>query len=309
MKATYEGVRISGILTVVPERKHSMEVGKEFNKRRCVKEDTLITDMYCYGLNEILQNNWLRKEEIGAVVVLTLTPDYLIPNVSSILHGRFDLPEDVICLDIPQDCAAYPVGILQSSMLLQHMEKKVVLFTGSMLSKMESDKNPGMQETAMGEDAVSITILEREKQGGRWYFASKSYCKTRDCLTMPDSEIMRFAGQDVPAMIQELCGDAKIEKSDVDFFLFQQPDHKVLEKIADFMGISEEKMLMETTGRYRGADSSAIPMVMTEYMAETFMKEEQRYCCLCGFGSGILCAMVLMKIGNLDFCQMVESDL
>lgn len=75
-----------------------------------------------------MKHNWIKKEEIGAVVVVTISPDHYVPHVSNIIHGEFDLPHDVVCVDIPQACAGYIMGLMEACMLLEHMPKDKKLY-------------------------------------------------------------------------------------------------------------------------------------------------------------------------------------
>ena len=85
-----------------------------YGKRRAAKSKTTTSDLCVYGFDYVLKHNWIKKEEIGAVVVVTISPDHYVPHVSNIIHGEFDLPHDVVCVDIPQACAGYIMGLMEA---------------------------------------------------------------------------------------------------------------------------------------------------------------------------------------------------
>ena len=88
MEFTFKGKRVSSILGILPEKlgmfddevnnytfpaRQTMRLKKimGFNAHRLSKETTTVSDFAVLGLNYMLDNNWLKREEIGAVVVVT----------------------------------------------------------------------------------------------------------------------------------------------------------------------------------------------------------------------------------------------
>jgi 3-oxoacyl-[acyl-carrier-protein] synthase III len=159
MRTVFQKKKITGILGVLPQNevrfedeianynfpeKQTMRLKKimGFERHRVVKETTASSDLCVAGLKFLLEKKLIIKHEIGAVVVVTTTPDYFIPHVSNVIHGRFHLNNDVICIDISQGCAGFLHGLMQSFMLLEHLaDKKVVLFNVDTLSKKVSKKD------------------------------------------------------------------------------------------------------------------------------------------------------------------------
>ena len=121
MKTTFTGKRITGVLTILPEQEYIYEdeIAKEpeenrrlkrlkrimgYGKRRRAKETTTVSDMILYGAKKLIQEGKIKKEEIGAIVVVTLSPDYFCPTVSAIVQGELGLTDDILCVDIPGMC-------------------------------------------------------------------------------------------------------------------------------------------------------------------------------------------------------------
>lgn len=353
MLTKFMGKKITGILGILPENEYDYdEETKEFadrqtkrlkrimgyGKRRAVKPETATSDLCIYGLNYILDNNWINREEIGGIVVVTLTPDYFVPHVSNIIQGECNLPKDVVCMDIAQGCSAYLMGLMQAFMLLEHMEdKKVLVFTGDVLNrKAKTDKE---RQAQFGGDAASVTVVENDEQAKDIYFNMYSDGKDRDCLIMPaggyrlprsaetaefkdylgdgvlrcknhiwmeGSKVFNFVQKEVPPMIEEILQYAGISKNDVDWFLFHQPNKFMMEKLADKMQVSYEKMPMNIVGEFGNSSGSTIPIDITYNVAKDLL-ENERVCCLSGFGSGLTWSSALVHLGKLRFCELVTS--
>ena len=354
MKTTFVGKKISGVLTILPEKEYlyENEIAKEpeenrrlkrlkrimgYGKRRRAKETTTVSDMFIYGAKKLLAEGKINKEEIGAIVVVTMSPDYFCPTVSAIIHGELELDFDVQCLDIPQACAGYVVGLMQSFMLLDHMEKKkVLLFTGDTFCRYSVEKEETSHYSApFGGDAANITVVENSGND-RIYYEFHQDGSQRNCLVIPDgafrnpmtveqvkkqvvrmpmtgvvmdgSSVFNFAQKEVPVLIDSLVKEAGISKEEIEWFLFHQPNKFMLQKLAERMKVPYEKVPMELVGKYGNSNSSTIPTLITTDMQEE-MRNTETLCCLAGFGAGVTWTGIIMKMGKMDFCETVISNL
>ena len=355
MKCSFTGKKISAILSVLPEMETSFEDSLKtesisrarrlkkimgFDKRRRVKSDTNISDMFLYGAKYILENDWIKKEEIGAIVVVTLTQDYLVPQVSEIIHGELGLSSDVVCIDIAQGCAGYVVGLIEGFSLLDCLTgKKLLLFTGDILNRIRDDEEK-TEEPHFGGDAATISIIENDDSAGESYFRFYTdglsgedlimpggafkhplYSKTEKKITLDDgrcgdalsiwmdgSDVFNFIQKEVPGLIEEVLKDSGIDEEDIDWYFFHQPNRYILEKLAERCGIAKEKMPMSTTEKYGNSNSSTIPVTIVD-AAQKDLQEKMYSCCVSGFGSGLTWAAGVLKIGCMDNCKMIISDL
>ena len=104
MKLTFKNKKISGILSVVPkycvkftdelvnygfseEKSSKLKKTIGFNERRIVEGNECASDLCLFGLEYLFDKGLLKKEEIGGLIFITQTPDYIMPPTSSILHG------------------------------------------------------------------------------------------------------------------------------------------------------------------------------------------------------------------------------
>lgn len=310
-----------------------------YNQHRLSKETSTVSDFGVFGLNYILQNGWIKKEEIGAVVVVSLCPDYFVPHNSNIIAGNCGLGDGVICLDIAQGCCGFLIGLMQSFMLLDHLpNKKVVLVNGDVLSHKISKRD--RNDYPLVGDAATITIVENDASAKSIYYemhmdgsrggalkipaggfrmpASSDTAKMQDLgdgnfraldhMHMDGSEIFNFVQTDVASMLLNVFnkGVAKIE--DFDYFFFHQPNRFMLQKLAEKVGIPKDKLFMNLVENFGNPSGASIPLTAIYNCRESLLKENKR-CCLAAFGSGLAWGVMFMDIGNLDYCEMVESTL
>ena len=74
--------------------------------------------------------NW-DKKEIGALVFVSQTPDYILPATSCILQDKLGLSKDCMALDVSLGCSGWVYGLSVISSLMQTgMIKKGILIAG-----------------------------------------------------------------------------------------------------------------------------------------------------------------------------------
>ena len=356
MQTIFTGKRVASILGILPERvalfddevgnytfpeRQTMRLKKimGFHAHRLSKESTTVSDFAITGLDYILKMGWIKKEEIGAVIVVTLCPDYFLPHISNIIQGECGLDHDVVCLDIAQGCCGYIVGLLEAFLLLEHMEnKKVILVNGDVLMHRISTRDRN-EYPVMG-DAAAISIIENTDNGNPIYLDLMMDGSRRDCLKIPaggfrlpsssetaemkdagdgniraldhmvmdGAEVLNFVMREVPPLIDGLYRRAGRSQADTDFFLFHQPNRFILEKLAQKMEIDKAKMPMDLVEKTGNPSGASIPLMTALDFGEQFEKNSYS-CCLSGFGSGLAFGAVLMDFGGFDHCEVIETNL
>jgi 3-oxoacyl-[acyl-carrier-protein] synthase-3 len=307
-----------------------------YGKRRVVREGTTSSDLCIFGMNYLFDNNLLRKEDVDALVLVTQTPDHFVPATSHIIQGKLDLKRDIYCLDINQACAGYPVGLNQAFMLLEQEDvKKVVVLNADTMSYKVSLKDRGSRP--LTGDAAAITIVENDPSDSIIYGTINADGKGADALIIPaggfrmpstpetaelkidksgnsraldhlvmkGDEVFNFVQKEVPPMIENLLAKADCNKSEIDYFMFHQPNKFMLKKLADKMEVPYEKMPYNVVENFGNASSVSIPTAITYNLGEKLMTDSFLIC-LAGFGAGLSWASLILEMGHLDFCSTIE---
>ena len=356
MKTIFRNKKISGLLSVLPATtvtfedeinnytfppKQTLRLQKVmgYKQHAIVKETTATSDLCLAGVEYILQKGWLKKEEIGGIVVACSYPDHFIPPVSMIVQGKLDLPEDVYCVDISQGCVGFLMALTQGFMLLDHMkDKKVVVISADVLSKKVSKQD--RNSFPLIGDAAGIAVIENCEEENEIFTIIRNHGSMGDALTIPaggsrmpssaetaklvdkdndgnlrsldnltmkGSDVFTFVQTKVPPMIDEVLEYAEVTKEDIAYYLFHQPNKFMLKKLAEKIGVPYEKVPMNVVEEFGNSSGACIPVCATFNIADLLKGEKQKYC-LSAFGSGLTWEAMLMDIGRLDFCEMLVSD-
>jgi 3-oxoacyl-[acyl-carrier-protein] synthase III len=349
----FRNAKITGMQTVVPAtEKYFLDEMKFFDfaesksrklmevmgyeKHRIVDAETCVSDLAVFGFQKLFADGKLSREDIDALVVVTSSPDYLLPPTSYIIQDRIGLSQDVFCVDICQGCAGFVVGLMQAFMLLgQPSIGKVALVTGDVLSRKVSNRD--RNSYPLTGDAVGITIVERSEEerdiigsfmsdgsrhqalvipagGMRMPSSSETAIledqgdgnyRSKDNLRMDGAGVFNFVQTEVPPMIEELLRSAGAAKDDIDFFLFHQPNRFMLEKLADKMAVPRDRIPNNIVGKFGNASSATIPTNVCYNLGNRMISEELKVC-FAGFGVGLTWASLLMETGKYVFCDLIE---
>ena len=240
------------------------------------------------------------------------------------------------CVDIPQACAGYPMGLNQAFMLLEQEEiNKVVVLNAELLSLKVSESDRGSRP--LTGDAASITIVENDSNGKTIYgtvnfdgsrsdtliipagagrmpstpktaeLVTDSNGNTRalDHMVMKGDAVFNFVLNEVPEMIETLLKNASCSKEDVDYFMFHQPNRFVLKKLADHLKIPYDKMpynIVELFGNSCGPRQHCKSYFQFKGTAIVgIIIDLYRR-----FGAGLSWTSLLMEMGNLEFCETID---
>lgn len=306
-----------------------------YKEHRLFGENIVLSDVAIYGLEYLFERNILDKDEIDALLFVSNSNDYILPPTSNVIQGRLGLKTDMICMDIEQACAGFVIGLIQSFMLLDTGSiNKVVLINGDTL-KSKVSKRDRNSWPLIGE-ACSITVIENGSNndifasvymdgsnyqalyipaGGLRMPATAETSKLQlledgneralDHLTMDGSGVFNFVQTVVPVEIDKLFKYANVEDKDIFAYCFHQPNKFMLEKLADKMNIAHSKMPFNIVENFGNSNSATIPLV-TSYNYGDILQNETHKICFTGFGAGLTCASVIMNVGKLNICRVIE---
>ncbi len=307
-----------------------------YDRRRLVEPGVCVSDMAVFGMERLFERGWLRRDDVDALILVTQTPDHFMPPTSNIIQGRLGLKQDAFCLDISQGCAGFVIGLLQAFMLLEQDEvRKVVVINADVLSRKASPKDRNIYPL-IG-DAAAITVVERDNEDSVIYANLKmdgtrnetlmipagglrlpstpetaelrdvgdNNLRARDHLFMDGSAVFNFVQTEVPGMIEDLLQRAGASMDSVDYFLCHQPNRFMLQKLADKMKVPHARMPNNVVERFGNSSGATIPMAVMLNLAER-VKTGHCLACVAGFGVGLTWGSMLMRLGGLSFCEIVE---
>lgn len=341
--STVHNVRYRGMATCVPKHKVSnldCPPAKRAERERLTRNIGIYERRLCPGwqcfsdlafeaTEQLLAALEWQRDEIDALIVVTQSPDYLIPSTAIILQDRLGLSHATIAFDVNLGCSGYPFGLhLLGSMIAAGTVKKGLLLVG--------DRSGSVREPLFS-DAGTVTALEFDTSAPPMYFDLNSdgsgyraiilpvgahrepprmqhfipfkgedgEWRTAYDLQLDGAAVLSFSTQRVPPAVKHLIGYAGVPEASIDFFLFHQANRMINETIRKKLGLPPEKV-PSTLHDFGNTSSASIPVTMTVRIRDALLARPTRLL-MCGFGIGLSWGTALVDIDGATFLPLIEA--
>lgn len=268
------------------------------------------------GINWIVSKLNLRAEDIDGVIVVTQSPDYIIPGTAVLLQDRCRLSKNTLAYDINLGCSGYPYGLFTAYGHLLSGMKRILLVVG------DQSYSPGTTDEGHGVlfgDGCSVTsvILKDTHKNSPGYFNGGSDGGGYEALYIPhggkvrpvDTEsfipkvditgvvrtgtdvvldgpkIHNFSVGLVPNELEEICEFNGWKTTDVDYFVLHQANKMINDTIRMKMKLPLEKF-PESLSDFGNTSSASIPVTMTARLEGKWNAAGTKII-MCGFGIGL----------------------
>jgi 3-oxoacyl-[acyl-carrier-protein] synthase III len=341
-------VRIAGLAACVPKRiedNMTLALMSESERnifvstagvryRRVAEKGTTASDLCVAAANKLLEQlNWNRSE-IQLLVFITQTPDYTIPNTSSILQQKLGLDKSCVAFDVNLGCSGYVYGLSIVAGLLQNMPgAKALLLVGDI-----STATISMQDKSTAplfSDAGAATALTWNKDG-LIDFNLQTDGKEFDDIIVPDGglrnrfseqslhyhtydkgisrnnlqmkldgiKIFNFALREIAPNIQALLQYKNLALADMDYIVFHQANLLMLESVRKKLKVEPQKVPY-CLYDYGNTSSATIPLTMLVNLGEK-LKHEKLRLLLSGFGVGLSWGSAYLETDKIVCPDLIE---
>lgn len=230
---------------------------------------------------------------IKAIITASFTPDIVMPNMSSLIHNRLGLAEEVFSLDINMACSGFCGALKVAEGILKHGELGLVI-SSEVISK---HLNMEDRSTAVlfGDGAGAVVV---EKTDDDQYFDfgvvegyeslmmhAKNIGDHPDYVTMNGKDVFRFAVRSVPLTINRLLDNYKIDIDDIDHIVLHQANKRIIEHVSKVLKLDIDRFYMNLS-KYANTSAATIPIALDEMNREGILKHGDKVLFV-GFGAGL----------------------
>jgi 3-oxoacyl-[acyl-carrier-protein] synthase-3 len=348
-KFEFNNIRIAGISTVVPKQVIKTESYKSIfgeeevekfmqmtgiTETRRTSEFQTASDMGYTAAERLIQEKGIDKNEIGALVFGTTSPDYRRPGSASIVHMRLGLSIDCAAFDISLGCSSFVYGIQVAASMMQNSDiKKSLLILGDTAGKTTYPKDKA-SIMLIGECSVAIllekdenaspinAILKSDGSGYRYLIvpgggyrnlnASKEpeiyhdgVERTLHNSVMQGTSVFTFTISDVPRLIKDFWAVTQTTVEDYDCFAFHQANGLILQQIAKKLKLPSDKMPL-TLSQFGNTSGASAALTLCDRYGSEEIGKIKALCC--GFGVGLSWGVFSMEIDTNDILPIIEDD-
>lgn len=343
--STMHNVRFAGLASCVPRRvldnlldcppqlrseRERLVRNIGIRNRRICNEWQCFSDLAFDAAQSLLETLQWPREEVGALIIVSQSPDYPMPSTAIIMQDRLGLSHSTIAFDVNLGCSGYPFGLhLLGSMIAAGGIKKGLILVGD---KCASVQDPLFSDagtaTALEFDASAPPIHFDLNSDGSGYqtiflpvgghrepFGAEHLIPMRDkggqkhwpnALRLDGPSVLSFSTQRVPPAVNRLLEYAKTPKDEVDYFVFHQANRMINETIRKKLGLPIEKV-PSTLHDFGNTSGASLPITMTARLRDALTGSPKRLL-LSGFGIGLSWGSCLLELdGQAQFPELLVS--
>ncbi|MBU0525916.1 MULTISPECIES: 3-oxoacyl-ACP synthase III family protein [Pseudomonas] len=333
MSASIDGVSIRALSAAVPQdvmtladfatlfgEKEVQRIAKSTGIHQVRVANRLSTVDLCAAAARSLFNAAdIDPASIDGLVVVTQTPDSLMPASSAILADRLGLKKGLAAFDLNFGCSGYIYGLFQAAMLIKAGGcRRVLVCTGDVISKLLNPEDRHVR-LVFG-DAATCTLLECGDQTLGFAFdtdgAGAQYLNTALDYTpgstsrvqaaglhMDGGQVMNFALEKVPSAINAFLRDKGIDPDRVPFFLLHQANKFMLDYLAKKLGVSPARVPIEVAD-VGNTGPSSIPLMICKRHDREDLRQDNLIAC--GFGVGLSIGVAHLSLRDALIVDPVE---
>lgn len=282
--------------------------------RHIVTSNETAFDLAVRASEKVFESSKIDRNEVGAVLYCTQTPDYPVPGDAARLQNSLKLSNDKFVLDINSGCSSFPYLLhVAEGLFRTDTASRVLVVTSDTYSRKIHPEDRSTR--VLFGDGAAATLLRPSKDkflpifgsrgdlfdrfwvknGGAKYPIDTSLDTDQDAfIQMEGLKILSFFNSEIPRLVLDVCQKNKKKLDRIDAFVFHQASGTALDFIQQALEIPDSKMIRsyQKTGNLV---SSSIPAAI-KYAQDSNQIGEGDLIMLCGFGVGLSWGATLFKL-------------
>lgn len=251
---------------------------------------------------EALNKGGIEKEQIGAVIVGTGTPDYIMPSMACILQEELGLPSDIPAFDINAACSGFIYALRVAGSLLQDEARPYALVIGSEQLSTRADMTDRSTCVLFG-DGAGAAVIESNPQkkfygvwgteGNKEALGCRGHLTGSPYIYMDGQTVFRFATQYMTKAAKMVLEKAELTMEDIDYVLCHQANERIIDYVRKQFKAPEEKFF-KIIHKYGNTSAASIPLGLAE-MDEQGLLQPGKKVIIVGFGAGFTWGSMLLE--------------
>lgn len=252
-------------------------------------------------------------EEIDLLILVTQSPDYVLPTSACILQDRLGLAKKCMAFDVNMGCSGFVYALSIAGSLIESgvAHKGLILCAdtytkyigkndrtcrplfsdGAAATLVESSTTDDMGPFELGTDGAGYDRLIVKHSGARDAGQVANTCC--GSLEMSGSDVFLFTMRVVPQSISKLLERTGLTLDNIDLIVFHQASKLVIENIIRTLSLDKNKVFtnFENIGN---TVSASIPIALKDAATQGRLKDGDTVL-LAGFGVGLSWGATLIR--------------
>jgi 3-oxoacyl-[acyl-carrier-protein] synthase-3 len=276
-------------------------------ERLYVDENVTTSDIVCNAVNDLLKNTSKSIEEIGCIIVGTLTPDYFFPSTAVCAINQLKA-KNAWGFDLSAACSGFCYGLATATAMIQQGTLCNVIVCGA--DRMSSTLNSFDYKTAvLFGDGAGAVLVEATNDNDK-YIIKGNLCKvvadnledvyfktpfntsdwSHEKFELEGGKVYRSGVEFMAKIIQQYLQENDLSFDDFDHIVPHQSNMNMLNDTAKLLQISIDKFKIniKDVGNTGGA---SIPICLSQCIKDGEIKKGDRLL-LVSFGAGYTVSII-----------------
>lgn len=272
-------------------------------ENRFIAENEETSDLAYKAAVQAIENAGITPDQIGLIVVATVTQDQNFPSVACQIQERLGI-SGCGAMDVSAACSGFIYGTAIAKQFIESNNYEYVLVVGvEKLSKIVDwdDRNTAV----LFGDGASAAVLGKVSEGrGILAFelgadgtgGKHLYLNPENHIAMNGREVFKFAVRQMGESAVNVLEKAGLTKEDVDYLVPHQANIRIMEAARERLDLPEEKM-SKTIQKYGNTSAASIGISIVEDLESGKIKDDD-IVVLVGFGGGLTWGALALKWGK-----------
>lgn len=278
------------------------------SERRIAAEDETTADLGHKAALAALQDSGLTPDDIDLIVVATTTADLVFPSTAALIQNRLGIQHGA-AFDIQAVCSGFIYALAVTDGLLKGGVFRRALVIGAETMSRILDWEDRTTCVLFG-DGAGAWVLERSEGEagllgydlrceGRYSDLLKtsggiSSTQSSGHLTMEGPAVFKHAVLKISNSMARLMERENVSIEDIDWFVPHQANQRILEGVADKLGISRDRVI-STVAKHGNTSAASVPLAFSQAVNDGRIKSGD-LCLLEALGGGLTWGSALVRI-------------
>jgi 3-oxoacyl-[acyl-carrier-protein] synthase-3 len=282
-------------------------------ERHAVDKDTATSDLSIVACKKALAMAQVSAQDVGAIVVATVTPDMEFPSTACLIQTALGAPK-VFSFDISAGCTGFVYGLTIGDSLVKSGYDNVLVVGADCLTKITDytdrgscflfgdgagavllkagDSERGIISHYMAADGSNWKLLYQSGGGSRKPASHETVDNKEHCIRMNGNEVFKVATRAMTEAALETLKRANVSPEQVKLVIPHQANARIIDAVAKRLG-AQDKVFVNID-RYGNTSSATIPIALAEAVQAGRIKLGDLVL-LIAFGAGFTWGGVLVK--------------
>ncbi|GAA0034756.1 MULTISPECIES: beta-ketoacyl-ACP synthase III [Brevibacterium] len=281
--------------------------------RRRASKDVGVLEMCEEAALEAIASAGLKPEDIGGVIISTVTFPYFTPSAAAALTDRIGTGP-VPAWDISAACAGYCYGIAQADALVRAGTMDNVLVIGAEKLSDVIDPTDRSISFILGDGAGAVVVTSADEPGiSKTVWGSKgenwstirmtdSLMDVRDDRDLPfptlrqdGPTVFRWAVWDGAEVAKKALEESGVEAADLAAFIPHQANMRIIDELAKQLGLPESVVIARDIADNGNTSAASIPLA-TERLLREQPELSGGLALQMGFGAGLVYGAQVVRL-------------